>query len=224
MKKSEEMIDAEGGVVPLNSMNSRISLKEAQCYAVISTLCSVETYIHNPASVVYESILWGSRMLKSHPLYWSDKRKLLTRILRSANTSLFQQCKDHIGVNAVDAMVGFRGNTQLWLAIVGQVSVWSYCGVMKKIYPLNKNTRIPPLGFQRYAFAPYILSIPIESYGNTIVTTGSISTYLEKTTFKQCSTEEMKSIFSSIESDGAWIIIPHTRDRLTSCIPNTHCD
>jgi hypothetical protein len=148
-------------------------------------------------------------MLKSHPLYWADKRKLLTRILRSANTALFTLYKERAEQNAVDAMVGFRGHVQLWLAVIGKVRVWKYDGTITHIYPTERNTYNNPLGSQRYAFAPHIVSIPYESHGITIVSAGSVSRYLENSTTTFSSLKDVELMFLSLESPGAWIFIPH---------------
>jgi len=206
------MIDAVGGVAPHDSPASAVSLKESDCYALVQAKDSNTTHTRNPVSVAYESIRWGSRILKSHPLYWVDKRKLMTRILRSANTALFTMCNAHVESIGVDAMVGFRGNIQLWLAVVGHINVWNYRGsLIERMYPKDEDTYVDPLGSRRYGFAPHIISIPFEPQGYTIVTAGLVSEYvhsLETTSF--VSIDEVTSKFLSVESPGAWVIIPHT--------------
>ena len=212
MKIDTEMIDATGGIIPQDSPYLMVSVKESDCYALVDSSDNNKTYMRNPTQVVYESIRWASRMLKGHPLYWADKRKLLTRILRSANTALFTQCKEHIESNAVNAMVGFRGNIQLWLAVVGKVSVWNYIGThIEQVYPKEGNEHIDPLGSHRYGFFPHIVSTPFVSQGYTVVSTGSISQYIQNiggTTF--LSIENVISIFRTIETPGVWMVIPHT--------------
>jgi hypothetical protein len=212
MNINEEMIDASGGVIPPDSPLSLLSLKESDCYALVSRVDTHVTYTKDPTHVVYESIRWGSRMLKSHPLYWADKRKLLTRILRSANTALFTLYKEHTVQNAVDAMVGFRGHAQLWLAVVGKVRVWNYHGTLQRVFPGEGDTFNDPLGSHRYAFAPHIVSVPFESKGFTIVTVGSASRCLESVTTPFATMKEIESAFQSLESPGAYIIIPHKNE------------
>jgi hypothetical protein len=211
MKTNEEMIDAIGEVIPKDSSRSRVSLKESDCYALIDGDNRSEQQVRNPVSVVYESIVWGSRVLKSHPLYWADKRKLMTRILRSANTALFTVCKEHVGSNAVTAMVGFRGNTQLWIAVVGQVCVWTYGdSYITGVYPNEGDNVRVPLGTHRYGFAPDIISVPFRRYGYTIVSMGSISQLLlSKRTTPFPTVTDIVSVFMTVETPGAWIIIPH---------------
>jgi hypothetical protein len=211
MKFNEEMIDAIGEVIPQQSQCSAVSLKESDGYMLIDCVCASEMYIKTPMQVVSESIRWGSRMMKSHPLYWADKRKLLARILRSANIALFTQCKDHIDTNAVHAMVGFRGNTHLWLGIVGQIHVWKYISpYMKPVYPQDMNGFVDPLGTHRYGFVPQIVSVPFEEKTWTIVSSGSVSGYLQTSKEVVFNTlDDVVSKFRTIEMPGAWIIIPH---------------
>jgi hypothetical protein len=214
MNTYEEMIDAFGGVTPQGSSISAVSLKESDCYALVHNADPNETYVKNPAQVVFESIQWGSRMLKGHPLYWADKRKLMTRILRSANTALFTLCNAHVESRGVDAMVGFRGNIQLWLAVVGRINVWNYHGSsIERVYPKDKDTYMDSLGSHRYGFAPHIVPIPFEPQGHTIVTVGSVSQYMDTLgtdTFTMIDDVILK--FLAVESPGAWIIIPHAKE------------
>jgi hypothetical protein len=165
---------------------------------------------------VFESIRWGSRVLKSHPLYWADKRKLMTRILRSANTALFALCKEQISSNAVDAMVGFRGNVQLWLAVVGHVDIWNYKGsCIEPVYPKENDITVDPLGKHRYGFVPHIVSVLFALNGYTIVSAGSISQYLKNIgSMSFDSIDDVMSVFKTREDAGAWIIIPHTAKKV----------
>jgi hypothetical protein len=217
MKMSEEMIDAIGGVIPPESVSSRVSLRESDCYALVDCSQTKTAYVRNPSQVVFESIMWGSRVLKGHPLYWADKRKLMTRILRSANTALFALCKEQISLNAVQAMVGFRGNVQLWLAVVGNVDIWNYKdSCIERVYPKENDGIVDPLGKHRYGFVPHIVSILFATNGYTIISVGSISHYLQNIgSISFASIDDVLSSLIKIKEDpGAWIIIPHMTEKV----------
>jgi hypothetical protein len=209
--KNVAMIDALGGVVPQNLPYGFISLKESDCYAIVDGSDNHEIYAHEPTSVVSGSIMWGSRVLKMHPLYWVDKRKLLTRILRSANTALFQQCKVHTEPIAVHAAVGFRGNTHVWLGVSGRICVWAHTGTrLDWIYPSDPSTYANPLGLHRYGFAPHIVPVPFKKQGFTIVTTGSISDlFIRSEPIEDSSIDKIRTMISSCDGNGSWLIIPH---------------
>ncbi len=113
------------------------------------------------ASVVAsETALWGYKHIRQRPYYWENKIKLLQRIFRTTNISLWQKRKEHSFSEGLASTlcIAILGYSKIWIGSVGDSRVYLIReGLIEELIPpeLQQNITVPmALGVVRNGIVP----------------------------------------------------------------------
>lgn len=149
------------------------------------------------AALCTETLLWGYRLIRERPFYWQDKKKLLRRMMRAANITLFKQHN-----RAAVAAAAIPGENRCWIARCGPTSVYLFDGKRAArigMTPGVEHDTVSALGLTRYAepepaltcdFIPgHVLLIATPSVA-AMATVGTVKGWLENAGSTQDSLRE----------------------------------
>ena len=114
-------------------------------------------------AIAADAAVWGYKQIRLRKYYFLDKKKLMERIVRSTNITLWQKQRDTgcTGGVCVDGVFAIFGSKMLWVSSFGQSSIyvcreqgerWLVGNLAKK-----KKTYTIPLGKKRYEFSSNIV-------------------------------------------------------------------
>lgn len=120
-----------------------------------------------------ETALWAYKLVRTRPFYWEDKKKLIARIFRSTNITLWQKQKEskYQGL-ATTLDVIICSQNSYWFGHVGDGCIFLYRnGVLRQLTQdhVNKNNELTNfMGLRRYGLMPQIAGDKMQS-GDTIL-------------------------------------------------------
>lgn len=132
-----------------------------ECFALAESL-DILGSDEGAAELAVDTALWGYQEIRTRPFYWHDKRKLLTRIMRTTNIALFRERKTG-HPSAAALAVALVGPKTCWVSAVGGVAVYLYDArsVGQLVWPAPlRHAGAVGIGLTRYAEPPQTFSCP----------------------------------------------------------------
>lgn len=124
------------------------------------------------ATLSSDTELWGYRLIRQRPYYWQDKKKLLVRMMRTTNITLFKKKSPSY------TAVVIPGENRCWMTCYGPVGIYLFDGSeCARIGAVPEKTGgLTALGLVRYATPqqPVICGF-IPGHTLLIVTSGIVS-------------------------------------------------
>lgn len=109
-----------------------------------------------------ETAIWGYKHVRQRPFYWEDKKRLLKRIFRTTNLTIWQKQRENEFKDglATTLSVAIVSAAKIWVGGVGDSPVFLYReGLIDVLTPVeyeNKERTITALGFKRLGVEPDI--------------------------------------------------------------------
>lgn len=164
-------------------------------------------YGYVAAEVAANTTTWGYQEIRKRRCYWLDKKKLIERICRTTNISLWQKHKEKLYQKGlwVDGVCCIIGQKTAWIGSFGDASILEVrkSGEKRIMGILNNDSsdHKKKLGQDRYAIDVTIASFPFET-GDTFVFAVGKSAFFPIETLSSSS----QSGETTREGDGLFII------------------
>ncbi len=140
-------------------------------------------YGYIAAKVAADTTIWGYQEIRRRQCYWLDKKKLMERIIRTTNISLWQKHKDKLYQKGlwVDGVCCILGEKTAWIGLFGEASVVEIrkSGEERSMGTINEdgeNSR-KKLGADRYSIDIQIASFPFEQGDTFLFAIGKSASY-----------------------------------------------
>lgn len=164
----------------VSGQTDSISLLENEC-VVLST--GVVTLPHSDVASQFatETALWCYRHVRQRPYYWEDKGKLIERIFRTTNLSLWQKRKEPTFSEglACTLSVVLLGVRKIWIGSIGSSDLYLIReGLVDDLMYTTQNSGLPSiqaLGFARSGAIPGTISETIVPGDVLIISSASVS-------------------------------------------------
>lgn len=164
-------------------------------------------YGYVAATIASDITIWGYKEIRRRQCYFLDKKKLMERILRTTNISLWQKHKEPVYQKGllVDGVCCILGQKTVWIGCFGDASILELrttgeqrlMGVVNKdIQPIKKK-----LGEDRYELDVTIAGFPFEKGDILLFAVGKSAFYSIDTLQHYLSSRER-----SQEGDGVLLI------------------
>lgn len=157
-------------------------------------------YGYVAARVAADTTKWGYEEIRKRQCYFLDKKKLMERIIRTTNISLWQKHKEKIYQKGlfVDGVCCIVGQKTAWIGVFGAASVLEIRKngeerIMGTINGDGKNEK-KPLGADRYAIDKEIATFPFEEGDTFIFTVGKSAAYPIETLLTYDITHEQSKV------------------------------
>jgi hypothetical protein len=130
------------------------------------------------ASLAVDTSVWGYRTIRTRQYYWVDKMKLMKRIVRSTNISLWQKKREH-GCEkgtAAEAVFSIIATRAMWIGVLGNGSAYERRGGGERriVGVANKDSsETTMLGTNRYDWKAIFGQIPFEHGDSVVLSVGS---------------------------------------------------
>ena len=114
------------------------------------------------AKLAADTAIWGYKHVRQRPFYWADKRRLLKRIFRSSNLTLWQKRKEQGFENgiATTLSVVIVSINKIWVGNVGNTGVFLYReSLIDELTPSDideKGRLTNMLGVKRLGLVPHL--------------------------------------------------------------------
>ncbi len=140
-----------------------VTIFNSECIAIADGV-SVMPHGDIASSFVCETAIWAYKHVRQRPYYWEEKTKLLQRIFRTTNLSLWQKRKEsdfEDGLASTLCMAIF-GKHKFWIGAVGDGRVYLIReGLVEELVsPESQSSlQIPmALGYQKTGILPRLVS------------------------------------------------------------------
>lgn len=189
--------------------------QEKQTYLVSEFQSEFFSFVHGAslnygyvaARVAADTTTWGYQEIRRRQCYWLDKKKLMERIIRTTNISLWQKHKETVYQKGlwVDGACCILGEKTAWIGTFGAASIIEIRKngeerTMGTINQEGENIR-KKLGTDRYAIDMQIASFPFERGDTFLFVVGKSASY---------SNEKLHSLYQekevSKEGDGVFFL------------------
>lgn len=157
-------------------------------------------YGYVAAEIAADTTTWGYEEIRKRQCYFLDKKKLMERIIRTTNISLWQKHKEkqyQKGLLA-DGVCCIVGQKTAWIGVFGEASVLEIRAngekrIMGTVNGDGKKEK-KPLGTDRYEIEKEIATFPFEKGDIFIFTTGKSAAYSIETLLAYNRTDEQSKV------------------------------
>lgn len=164
-------------------MDDHIQIFDTQCIALADGT-GMLPYGDVASAFACDTAIWCYKHVRLRPYYWEDKIKLLGRIFRTTNLSLWQKRKERMYADGLASTlcVALLGIRNIWIAGVG--SSRSYLiregVIVELIPPENQQSRIVPmvLGCVRSGIVPRFVTEKIISGDVVLLCSDGVSDFV----------------------------------------------
>jgi len=182
-------------LLPLQETHPTNRISEFQSEFIALVHGASVKYAYVAAEIASETAVWGYKEIRRRQCYWMDKKKLLERIIRTMNISLWQKHKDkkyEAGL-FVDGVCCIIGRKSVWVSVFGDATVLEIRknGEERIMGMLNQEGYVSTekLGQDRYHFPLTISGFPFEQGDTFICATGKEASK----SIRELSSYQMKS-------------------------------
>lgn len=137
-----------------------------------------------------EAAIWAYKLVRQRPYYWGEKKRLVYRIFRTSNLTVWQKQKEtgfEDGL-ATTLSVVIAGERNFWIGHVGDSSIWLFRnGDLTKLTVDDVDSRgalTKVLGTMRYGLTPQIGSYIFEDGDVLLLLTDGITHALAPETIR----------------------------------------
>ncbi|MFH0749951.1 MAG: hypothetical protein V1917_03520 [Candidatus Gottesmanbacteria bacterium] len=164
-------------------------------------------YGYVAAEIAADTTKWGYQEIRRRRCYWRDKKKLMERIIRTTNISLWQKHKEKLYQKGLwaDGVCCIIGQKTVWIGIFGDASILEVRtdGEQRTMGTINNEstTARKKLGQDRYDIDVEIAAFPFELGDAFTFAVGKSAWYSIETLHSYQEGQEQKK-----EGDGLFII------------------
>lgn len=166
-----------------SGLSDSISMLENEC-VVLATGVGNPPYAEDASRYTSETALWCYKHVRQRPYYWEDKTKLIHRIFRTSNLSLWQKRKELAYREGLASMLSviLLGVRKIWIGSVGNTGAYFIReGLVEDMTYVSENFQTPKaraLGFARSGIVPVTVSETLISGDVLILASDGVSSVI----------------------------------------------
>lgn len=169
-----------------------IAIFDSQCLALAEGV-EVMNHGHVASEFACETAIWCYKHVRQRPYYWDDKIKLLHRIFKTTNLSLWQKRKEKIFSDGLASTlcITILGPVKIWVGVVGNSRIYLIReGLVEELVPPeSQQSQIIPmaLGFVRSGIIPRCASERMISGDLLLLCSDGVSDFISEEDIRICS-------------------------------------